>query len=67
MNYINFNVFFYQVEMVRMMGLLLIVAVKPQHLSHIREIRTTYTKTAFYGLLVSLVFKINCGIYSFIK
>jgi len=39
------------VEMVRMMGLLLIVAVKPKHLSHIREIRTTYTKTAFYGLL----------------
>ena len=41
--------------MVRMMGLLLIVAVKPQHLSHIREIRTTYTKTAFYGLLVRLL------------
>lgn len=39
------------VDMVRMMGLLLIVAVKPQHLPFIREIRTTYTKTAFYGLL----------------
>ncbi|XP_057294349.1 inositol polyphosphate 5-phosphatase K-like [Hydractinia symbiolongicarpus] len=39
------------VDSVRMMGLLLLVATKPRHLPHIREIRTTYTRTGFYGLL----------------
>lgn len=39
------------VDYVRMMGLLLIVATKPQHLQFFREIRSTYTKTGFYGLL----------------
>ena len=35
----------------RMMGLLLLVAAKPLHLPHLREVRSTYTRTALYGLL----------------
>ena len=50
---------FIQVDSVRMMGMLLIVAVKPVHLQHIRDIRTTYTKTALFGLLVRPFLKTN--------
>ena len=60
------------VDYVRMMGLLLIVATKPQHLQFFREVRTTYTKTAFYGLLgtkgaVSIRFDLYGESFSFIN
>lgn len=56
---ISILVVFMQVDSVRMMGMLLIVAVKPVHLQHIRDIRTTYTKTALFGLLVRPFWKTN--------
>lgn len=56
---ISILVVFIQVDSVRMMGMLLIVAVKPVHLQHIRDIRTTYTKTALFGLLVRTSWKTN--------
>lgn len=56
---ISILVVFIQVDSVRMMGMLLVVAVKPVHLQHIRDIRTTYTKTALFGLLVRTFWKTN--------
>lgn len=60
------------VDYVRMMGLLLIVATKPQHLQFFREIRSTYTKTAFFGLLgtkgaVSIRFDLYGESFTFIN
>jgi len=60
------------VDSVRMMGMLLIVACKPIHLQHIRNIRTTYTKTALYGLLgvkgaVSLRFDLYNEAFCFVN
>ncbi|XP_047141961.1 phosphatidylinositol 4,5-bisphosphate 5-phosphatase A isoform X1 [Hydra vulgaris] len=60
------------VESARMMGMLLIVAVKPIHLPFLREIRSTYTKTSFYGLIgikgaVSLRFDLYGESFCFIN
>lgn len=38
-----------------MVGLLLIVAVKTKHLPFVRDKRTSYVRTALWGLLVRII------------
>lgn len=42
----------FQVEQIRMIGMLLIVAVKMKHIPFIRNKRTSFTRTGFWGFVV---------------